>query len=79
MYHCNGAATKTKNKMTTEQKIMAEFTAFFQEAKKEADEKVSNSINLDAISKLKQATAKLKQAKAIQFTIEDVTPEGYGN
>ena len=65
--------------MTTEQKIMAEFTAFFQEAKKEADEKVSNSINLDAVSKLKEATAKLKQAKAIQFTIEDVTPEEYGN
>ena len=65
--------------MTTEQKIMAEFTAFFQEAKKEADAKVSISINLDAVSKLKQATAKLKQAKAIQFTIEDVTPEGYEN
>ena len=74
MYYLCINKKKNNKKMTTEQKIMAEFTAFFQEAKKEADEKVSNSINLDAVSKLKQATA-----KAIQYTIEDVTPEGYGN
>lgn len=60
--------------MTNEQKIAAEFEALLQIGKKEAQEKVNNALNLDAVSKLKEATAKAKQ-----YTIEDVTPEGYGN
>jgi hypothetical protein len=60
--------------MTTEQKIAAEFEALLSIGKKEAQEKVSNSLNLDAITKLKEVIAKTKQ-----YTIEDVTPEGYGN
>ena len=60
--------------MTNEQKIAAEFEAFFQAGKKEAQEKVSNALNLDAVEKLKEAVSKAKQ-----YTIEDVTPEGYGN
>lgn len=33
-----------------------------------------NALNLDAVAKLKEITVKAKQ-----YTIEDVTPEGYGN
>lgn len=69
--------------MTNEQKIAAEFEALLQIGKKEAQEKVNNALNLDAISKLKEATAKAKAkkytAKAKQYIVEDVTPEGYGN
>lgn len=60
--------------MTNEQKIAAEFEALLQIGKKEAQEKVANALNLNAVAKLKEATAKAKQ-----YTIEDVTPEGYGN
>lgn len=60
--------------MTNEQKIAAEFEALLQVGKKEAQEKVSNALNFDAIAKLKEVTSKAKQ-----YTIEDVTPEGYGN
>lgn len=60
--------------MTNEQKLALEFEAFFQSAKNEAQEKVSKSLNIEAIAKLKEITAKVKQ-----YTIEDVTPEGYGN
>lgn len=69
--------------MTNEQKIAAEFEALLQIGKKQAQEKVNNALNLDAVSKLKEATATLKEAaakaKAKQYTIEDVTPEGYDN
>lgn len=60
--------------MTNEQKIAAEFEALFQSGKKDAQEKVSKALNLDAVAALKEATAKAKQ-----YTVEDVTPEGYGN
>lgn len=60
--------------MTNEQKIALEFEVFFQTAKNEAKEKVSKALNIEAVSKLKEVTAKVKQ-----YTIEDVTPEGYGN
>ena len=60
--------------MTQEQKIAAEFEAFLQVGKKEAQEKVSSALNLDAVAKLKEITVKAKQ-----YAIEDVTPEGYGN
>ena len=60
--------------MTNEQKIAAEFEALLQVGKKEAQEKVSSALNLDAVAKLKDITVKAKQ-----YTIEDVTPEGYGN
>lgn len=60
--------------MTNEQKIAAEFEALLQVGKKEAQEKVSSALNLDAVAKLKEIAVKAKQ-----YTIEDVTPEGYGN
>jgi hypothetical protein len=60
--------------MTTEQKMLAEFEAIFQEEKKAAQVKVANALNLNAVQALKEATAKVKQ-----YTIEDVTPIGYGN
>jgi hypothetical protein len=60
--------------MTTEQKILAEFEAIFQQEKKAAQIKVANSLNLNAVSALKEATAKSKQ-----YTVQDVTPIGYGN
>ena len=60
--------------MTNEQKIAAEFEALLQVGKKEAQEKVSSALNLDAVAKLKEIAV-----KANQYTIEDVTPEGYGN
>ena len=60
--------------MTNEQKIAAEFEALLQVGKKEAQEKVSSALNLDAVAKLKEITVKAKQ-----YAIEDVTPEGYGN
>lgn len=60
--------------MINEQKLALEFEAFFQLAKNEAQEKVSKSLNIEAVAKLKEITAKVKQ-----YTIEDVTPEGYGN
>jgi hypothetical protein len=60
--------------MTNEEKILAEFSAFFQEEKKEAEIQVSNSLNINAVEKLKEITLKAKQ-----YTIEDVTPFGYGN
>lgn len=60
--------------MTNEQKLAAEFEALLQTGKKDAQEKVSNALNLVAVKKLKDVTEKAKQ-----YTIEDVTPEGYGN
>ena len=60
--------------MTNEQKIAAEFEALLQVGEKEAQEKVSSALNLDAVAKLKEITVKAKQ-----YAIEDVTPEGYGN
>lgn len=60
--------------MTNEQKIAAEFEAFLQIGKKEAQEKISKALNIDAVAKLKEAVSKAKK-----YTIEDVTPEGYGN
>lgn len=65
--------TKNKNKMNNEQKLMAEFAAFFQEANKEAAAKVENALNLNAVEKLVEVTKKVKE-----YTIEDVTPQGYG-
>lgn len=65
---------QNRKRMTNEQKIAAEFEALLQTGKKEAQEKVNSSLNLDAVSALKEATAKAKQ-----YTIEDVTPKGYGN
>ena len=59
--------------MTNEQKIAAEFEALLQIGKKEAEVKVANALNLDAFTKLKEVMARAKQ-----YTIEDVTPEGYG-
>jgi hypothetical protein len=59
--------------MTTEQTLLAEFNQFFQEGKKEAELKVLNVLNLETVSKLKETVLKAK------YTIEDVTPEGYGN
>ena len=71
LYICINKNGKT---MTNEEKILAEFSAFFQEEKKEAEIQVSNSLNLNAVEKLKEITAKAKQ-----YTIEDVTPFGYAN
>jgi hypothetical protein len=59
--------------MNNEQKIMAEFAAFFQEGNKEAAAKVEKALNVNAVQKLVEATKKVKQ-----YTIEDVTPQGYG-
>jgi len=59
--------------MNNEQKIMAEFAAFFQAAQIESQKKVDNALNLNAVEKLKEVTAKVKA-----YTIEDVTPDGYG-
>jgi len=59
--------------MTKEQKIAAEFEALLHIGKKEAEVKVANALNLDAVAKLKDVVARVKQ-----YTIEDVTPEGYG-
>lgn len=59
--------------MTNEQKIAAEFEALLHIGKKEAEVKVANALNLDAVAKLKDVVARVKQ-----YTIEDVTPEGYG-
>lgn len=44
--------------MTNEQKIAAEFEALLQVGKKEAQEKVSSALNLDAVAKLKEITVK---------------------
>ena len=59
--------------MNNEQKIMAEFAAFFQKGNKEAAAKVEKALNVNAVEKLKEVTAKVKA-----YTIEDVTPDGYG-
>lgn len=56
--------------MTAEQKILAEFNAFFQQDKIEAEKKVAH---LD-FKTLKTKVAEVKKS----YTIEDVTPKGYG-
>ena len=58
--------------MNNEQKLMAEFAAFFQEGNKEAAAKVEKALNMNAVQKLVEATKKVKQ-----YTIEDLTPQGY--
>jgi hypothetical protein len=59
--------------MKTEQQLLAEFKAFFEQAQIEANNKVEISLNVDAVKKLKSVTAELKS-----YSIEDVTPNGYG-
>jgi len=61
------------NTTNTNEKILAEFNAFFAQASKDASTIVDNAINLEAIEVLKSKTATLKQ-----YIIEDVTPSGYG-
>lgn len=56
--------------MTNEEKILAEFNAMFAQDKIEAEKKVEH---LDFAS-LKESVKKVKES----YTIEDVTPEGYG-
>ena len=61
------------NTTKTNEQILAEFNAFFEQGNQEAATIVANAINLEAIEVLKSKTAKLKQ-----YIIEDVTPSGYG-
>jgi hypothetical protein len=60
--------------MTKEEKIQAEFEAFFKQETEKAKEQMSKSLNVNAVQKLKIAVDKTKK-----YIIEDVTPEGYGN
>ena len=57
--------------MTNEEKILAEFNALFAQDKIEAEKKVEH-LNFDS---LKKSIENLRS----NHTIEDVTPEGYGN
>ena len=57
----------------TNDQLLAQFTALFEQGKKEAQEVVTNSLNMEAVSKLNKAMSEIKN-----YTIEDVTPNGYG-
>jgi hypothetical protein len=59
--------------MKNEQQLLAEFKAFFEQAQIEANKKVEICLNVEAVNKLKSVTAELKS-----YSIEDVTPNGYG-
>jgi len=58
--------------MTNEELILAEFNAYFEQGQKEAEQKVNESLNIDAVKKWVAATR-----QKIKVTIIDVTPEGY--
>ena len=60
--------------MTNEQKIQAEFEALMNQGKAEA-KKIVEKAALDA----KKATkVERKKPTLLRYTIEDVTPDGYG-
>ena len=58
--------------METEQLIKNEFETYFANEAKKIETKIE--LNLDAVYKLKEINS-----RGLKFTIEDVTPIGYGN
>jgi hypothetical protein len=61
--------------MTNEQKIQSEFSALLELGKKEANQIVNESVKLAQNS----VNVNRKRPTLLKYTIEDVTPFGYGN
>lgn len=64
--------------MTNEQKIQAEFEALMNKGIAEAKDIVNKSA-LEAKKALEANKVERKKPTLVKFTIEDVTPIGYGN